>query len=40
MPPRVQTTAEEEAETAAAAAAEAGELPTGDAAGDSESTEG
>ena len=40
QPPRVQTTAEEEAETAAAAAAEAGELPTGDAAGDSESTEG
>ena len=39
QPPRVQTTAEEEAETAAAAA-EAGETPAGEAPGDTESAEG
>jgi large subunit ribosomal protein L25 len=40
QPPRVQTTAEEEAETAAAAAAEAGEVPAGEAPGDTEPAEG
>jgi large subunit ribosomal protein L25 len=40
QPPRVQTTAEEEAETAAAAAAESGEVPVGAEGGDTESAEG
>ena len=40
QPPRVQTTAEEEAETAAAAAAEGGEVATAESAGDAEPAEG
>jgi large subunit ribosomal protein L25 len=40
QPPRVQATAEEEAEAAAAAAVEAGEAPAAEATGDDESPEG